>query len=92
MRFKSGIFVDEKSLTKDEALEFVAFLLDERERHIKHLKEFKQALTDDTKSDFYKIVAATVVVRDVDDVEHIDRTLDLLSKKFNLKVEYQTFK
>lgn len=91
MKFKKGLFIDEKSLTKEEAAEFIDFLLEERVRHIEHMKEYKEMLTDDNKSDFYKIIAATVVVRDVDDIEHIDSTLDLLSKKYEIPVNYPPF-
>lgn len=92
MKFKSGIFIDEKSLTKKQAKSFVAFLEAERLRHIGHLKEAMETVRDDDTDFFHKVLATTVVARDVEDIEHIDETLALLAAKYNIKVKYCSFR
>jgi hypothetical protein len=92
VKFKSNIFIDEKTLTKEEAKEFITFLEAERLRHIGHMKEYKKLVESDDVSDFKKILASTVVVRDIDDIEHIDETLSLLRAKFNIKVNFCSFR
>ena len=82
MKFKKGMYIDEKSLTKDEAIEFVDFLRRERERHREELRKFKDVSMDDGITGFFRILALTVVVRHIDDIEHTDRTIDYLVKKY----------
>jgi len=78
MKFKPGMFIDEKTLSKDEAEEFYTFLLNEIERHKEHLAKYKAIARDDKTSTFMRIVALTVVERNLDDIEHTNRTLAIL--------------
>jgi hypothetical protein len=80
MKFKSGMFIDEKTLTKSEAEEFYRFLLDEIERHKEHMNKYQQIARDDAQSSFMRIVALTVVQRNLEDIEHTNRTLAILDK------------
>lgn len=80
MKFKPGMFIDEQTLTKDEAEEFYTFLLEEIERHKEHMAKFKAIARNDNTSTFMRIVALTVVERNLDDIEHTNRTLAILDK------------
>ena len=80
MEFKPGMFIDEQTLTKEEAEEFYTFLLNEIERHERHLAIYKAIAENDKTSTFMRIVALTVVARNLDDIEHTNRTLAILDK------------
>ena len=84
MKFKKGNFIDETELDEVEARIFVSFLEKEIERHKIHMEEYKRVAQDDRVHDFSRIVAQTVVVRNLDDIEHTNKTLEYLYKKFNL--------
>ena len=83
MDFKVGNYIDEASLTGEEALVFVAFLEKEIARHKAHMLEYQEIATSDYHSTFFRIVAQTVVVRNLEDIQHTQRTIDYLKNKFH---------
>jgi hypothetical protein len=80
MRFKKGMFIDEKTLTPEEAKQFLTFLKSEIQRHEEHLSVYQKIAQDDNESFFMRVVALTVVSRNVDDIEHTSRTIKILEK------------
>jgi len=78
MKFKKGMFIDEVSLTYEEAVEFKQFLLREKERHMKHLQEYQRIATDDNSTTFMRVVALTVIQRNLEDIEHTNQTIHIL--------------
>ena len=82
LAFRKGNFIDEKELSLEEAEVFVAFLEREIERHRIHMAEYKAIAQDDGTPDFARVVAQTVVIRNLDDIEHTKRTLAYLYDKF----------
>jgi hypothetical protein len=84
MRFKKGNYLDETTLTKKEAETFVSFLESELTRHKVHLQQYLELAQSDDVDDFMRIVAQTVVVRNLDDIEHTQRTIDYLKEKWRL--------
>jgi len=82
IKFKEGNFLDETELSKDEAIEFVHFLKLELLRHEDHLRLYKKIAEDDDSSDFLRVVAQTVVVRNIDDIAHTKKTIAYLEHKF----------
>ena len=82
LAFKKGNFIDETELNFKEAEVFVAFLESEIERHKIHLQQYKAIAQDDDRDDFIRVIAQTVVVRNLDDIEHTKRTLQYLYDKF----------
>lgn len=83
--FKKGNFLDEEKMTKEEAYEFVIFLREELIRHENHLNKWKETAESELVSDFLRVVAQTVVVRDLDDIAHTNRTINYLVEKYNLE-------
>ena len=82
MKFKKGMYIDETSLTKEEADEFIYFLKQERERHQRELQKYKNIAVSDETDGFVRILAMTVVVRHMEDIEHTDRTINYLVDKY----------
>jgi len=82
MEFKKGNYINEKTLTKEEAIEFIDFLESEMERHRQHMLEYQQIALDEYASTFMRIVAGTVVTRNIEDIEHTKKTINYLLKKY----------
>jgi len=82
MKFKKGMYIDETSLTKEEADEFIYFLKQERERHQRELQKYKDIAVNDETNGFVRILAMTVVVRHMEDIEHTNRTINYLVDKY----------
>ncbi len=82
LKFKPNNFINEKVLNFKEAGIFVAFLEKELERHRIHMAEYKAIAQDDSVDDFTRVIAQTVVIRNLDDIEHTQRTLDYLYDKY----------
>ena len=85
IKFKKGNFIDECSLTKEEAKEFIKFLKNEIIRHDHHLEQYYNIAKDESRSDLMRVVAQTVVIRDMDDIKHTKKTIYYLQKKFGLE-------
>ena len=81
MKFKKGMYIDETSLTKEEAILFIDFLRRERERHVIEMNKFKTLSLEDNQNGFFRILAMTVVVRHMEDIEHTDRTIEYLKSE-----------
>ncbi|RLI66530.1 MAG: hypothetical protein DRO67_00940 [Candidatus Asgardarchaeum californiense] len=82
--FKKGNFLDETKLTREEAIIFLAFLKSELVRHEEHLERYYQVAVDEESSDIARITAQTVVIRNLDDIKHTQRTIDYLEEKFEV--------
>ena len=80
MNFKKGMFIDEKSLNKEEAEEFKSFLLSELQRHKEHMIQYQSIARDDEASTFMRVVALTVIQRNLEDIQHTNRTLTIVNK------------
>lgn len=83
--FKKGNYLDETKLNEDEAIEFVHFLKLEIKRHEEHMRLYETNATMDDNSPFMRVVAQTVVVRNLEDIRHTQKTIDYLERKFNLE-------
>ena len=79
------MFIDEKTLNMQDAEEFVIFLEDERDRHEMELRRYKNIAESDKTDTFMRIVAMTVVLRHMDDIEHTNKTIRYLKQKFGWK-------
>lgn len=84
LKFKEGNFIDETVLELEEARIFVAFLEGELERHRIHLAKYQKIATSECACDFKRIIAQTVVIRNIDDIEHTKKTLNYLYKKYDV--------
>lgn len=82
MDFKKGMFIDETTLNEYEAAMFVKFLQSEKERHQRELYVYKALAEQDSTDKFMRVVAMTVVLRHIDDIEHTDKTINYLREKF----------
>jgi hypothetical protein len=80
MKFKKGMYINEQTLTSTEAAEFLLFLRKEIQRHKEHMLQYQKIAQDDNESFFMRVVALTVVSRNVDDIEHTSRTIKILEK------------
>lgn len=83
LQFKKGNFINEQKLNYAEAVEFIVFLESEIRRHKRHLEEYMKIAEDEDTSDFLRIVAQTVVIRNLDDIRHTQKTIDYLDWRYD---------
>lgn len=81
IKFKIGNYLDETKMTSHEAKEFVAFLKSEIRRHEEHMEQYRLIAESENTSTLMRITAQTVVIRNLADIRHTQRTIDYLNKK-----------
>jgi hypothetical protein len=85
IQFKAGNLLDETKMSEEEAIEFVHFLKLEIDRHKDHLRLYLKVAAMPDNSDFMRVVAQTVVIRNLQDIEMTKKTIRYLEDKFGME-------
>lgn len=84
---RAGNFIDEDKLDKKEAIHFIAFLEEEKWRHILAMRAADENRYACASIPVLKLAYETSVTRHIEDIQHTQRTIDKLVKKYNLTVK-----
>lgn len=85
MKKNQFMMIDETQLDKDESIEFILFLMQERNRHkVASAECLMKIKTSINKSLIYLTFWFSSYKRHLQDIEMIDKSIEYLSDKFEL--------